>query len=97
MCLQAVRILREYELVDLLPTFVDMSEHDLDVEVRAASAAALATYIYMGEVEDISPQKLQKVEECLLRVIKGSDMPSIQRKALEALGSISHLRSRRPD
>jgi hypothetical protein len=43
---RAIHILREYELVDLLPTFVDMSEHDPDADVRAASAAALATYIY---------------------------------------------------
>ena len=83
---RAIQILREYELVDLLPTFVDMSEHDLDVEVRAASAAALATYIYMGEVEDISPQKLQKVEECLLRLISNADTTLIRRRALEALG-----------
>ena len=84
--LLAVRILREYELVDLLPIFVDMIEHDADAAVRSASASALAPYIYMGEVDELSPAKLHQVEECLLRVIKGSDIPSIQRKALEALG-----------
>jgi len=83
---RAIQILREYELVDLLPTFVDMSEHDPDAEVRAASAAALATYIYMGEVEDISPKKLQQVEECLLRLISSSDTTLVRRRAVEALG-----------
>jgi HEAT repeat protein len=83
---RAIHILREYELVDLLPTFVEMSENDPDAEVRAASAAALATYVYMGEVEDIAHQKLLNVEECLLRLISGSDTTLVRRRALEALG-----------
>ena len=83
---RAINILREYELVDLLPTFVDMSEHDPDAEVRASAAAALATYIYMGEVEDISPSKLKRVEEGLLGLISSSDTSLVRRRALEALG-----------
>ncbi len=84
--MRAIQILREYELVDLLPTFVQMCQHDLDTDVRAASAAALATYIYMGEVEDISPKKLQQVEECLLNLIAGTESTLVRRRALEALG-----------
>jgi HEAT repeat protein len=82
----AISILREYELVDLLPTFIHMADHDPDAEVRAAAAAALATYVYMGEVEDISPQKLERVEECLLKLATGSDTHLVRRRALEALG-----------
>ncbi len=84
--MRAIQILREYELVDLLPTLVEMTENDPDTDVRAASAAALATYIYMGEVEDISPKKLQQVEACLLRLIAGKDAIIVRRRALEALG-----------
>jgi HEAT repeat protein len=84
--MRAIQILREYELVDLLPTFVNLAEHDPDADVRAASAAALATYIYMGEVEDISPKKLKIVEECLLGLISSSDTTLVRRRALEALG-----------
>jgi HEAT repeat protein len=83
---RAISILREYELMDLLPTFVHMAEHDPDADVRAASAAALASYIYMGEVEDISPKKLWQVEECLLNLISGTDTTLVRRRALEALG-----------
>lgn len=82
----AIQILREYELVDLIATFVDMSEHDPDADVRAASATALATYIYMGEVDDIAPKKFQQVEECLLRLTSSSDTSLVRRKALESLG-----------
>jgi HEAT repeat protein len=83
---RAIQILREYELVDLLPTFVHMSEHDPDADVRAAAVAALATYIYLGEVEDIAPKKLHQVEECLLRLYLSSDTTLVRRRALEALG-----------
>jgi hypothetical protein len=88
---RAIQILREYELVDLLSTFIYMSEHDPDADVRAASAAALASYIYMGEVEDISPKKLKQVEECLLNLISGTDTTLVRRRALEALGFSSRL------
>jgi HEAT repeat protein len=84
---RAISILREYELVDLLPIFQDMAEHDSDTNVRAGAASALATYIYMGEVEDISPAKLKRVEECLLHLTTSSVEPIlVQRRALEALG-----------
>lgn len=83
---RAINILREYELVDLLPTFMHMAENDPDAEVRATAAAALSTYVYMGEVEDISPKKLHNVEECLLRLTSGSDTTLVRRQALEALG-----------
>jgi HEAT repeat protein len=83
---RAVQILGEYELVDLMPTFIRMAEHDPDADVRAASATALATFIYLGEVEDISPKKLLQVEECLLRLTNGSDTTLVRRRALEALG-----------
>lgn len=83
---RAIQILREYGLVDLLPTFVDMSMNDPDAEVRAASAEALATYIYMGEVEDIPPKKLKHVEECLLHLTSSADTSLVRRRALEALG-----------
>jgi HEAT repeat protein len=84
--MRAIQILREYELVDLLPTFVYMAEHDPDADVRAASVTALATFIYMGEVEDISSKKLKQVEECLLKLILGKDTTLVRRRALEALG-----------
>jgi HEAT repeat protein len=83
---RAIQILREYELVDLLPTLIHMAEHDVDADVRAAAAASLSTYVYMGEVEDISFKKLLEVEECLLRLTTGTEPKLVRRRALEALG-----------
>ena len=84
--IRAIRILNEYELVDLLPAFLDLSEHDPEVEVRAAATSALATYIYKGEVEEISPAKLKRVEQHLLGLIENDNNTLVRRRALEALG-----------
>jgi hypothetical protein len=84
--MRAIQILREYELIDLMPVYVHMSENDPDAEVSAASTAALATFIYLGEVEDIAPKKLKQVEEFLLRLYSSSDTTLVRRRALEALG-----------
>ncbi len=84
--LRAIRILREYEMVDLLPAFQAIAESDLDTDVRAEAAAALGIYIYMGEVEDISPAKLKRVEECLLSLLSNQEPVLVQRRALESMG-----------
>ena len=83
---RAIRILTEYELVDLLPTFVELSEYDPDLEVRSRATSALGAYIFMGEVEDISQAKLKRVEQCLLRLVSELQPALVRRKALEALG-----------
>jgi HEAT repeat protein len=84
--LRAIHILREYELVDLLTTFQAMAERDPDTDVRAEAVSALGVYIYMGEVEDISPAKLHRVEECLLSLLSNQEPVLVQRRALEAMG-----------
>jgi HEAT repeat protein len=83
---RAIRILREYELVDLLPTFQAMAEHDPDIDTQAEAAAALGMYVYMGEVEEISPSKLNRVEECLLSLLSSHAPGLVQRRALESMG-----------
>ncbi|MCU0484933.1 MAG: HEAT repeat domain-containing protein [Anaerolineales bacterium] len=82
----AVRTLAEYEAVDLLPDFLYLVEHDADEQVRAACASALGTFVYLGEIEELSKKKLQKTEEILLRVHRGTDTVLVRRRALEALG-----------
>jgi HEAT repeat protein len=85
----AIQILRVYETPNLIPTFLDMMETDSSVEVRAAAAAAMGGFVYMGEIEEISSGLLRRIEECLLRVTTGSDDKLVRRRALEALGHSS--------
>jgi HEAT repeat protein len=82
----AIQILRSYEMTDLIPIFLDMLEHDSSPEVRAAAASAMGGYVYMGEIEEIPARNMRRIENCLLRVITGTDEKLVRRRALEALG-----------
>lgn len=83
---RAISILREYELIDMIPVFINMAEHDPDPDVRANAASALASFIYLGEVEELTPSRLLRVEECLLRLVASEDTKLVHRRAVEALG-----------
>jgi HEAT repeat protein len=82
----AIRILRNYETPKLIPAFLIMIEKDSSPDVRAAAAAAMGQFVYMGEIDEISSGVLRRIEDCLLRVTTGSDDKLVRRRALEALG-----------
>ena len=82
----AIQTLREYEEPDLASIFLEMMVKDADTQVRAASASALGTFTYLGELEEISEQILREVEDGLLQATKGKDATLVRRRALEALG-----------
>jgi HEAT repeat protein len=81
----AVQILQNYEAQDLIPTFLTMMEDDNQVGVRAAVAAAMGSFVYLGEIEELPGKTLHGIEACLLRVMTGSDESLVRRRALEAL------------
>jgi hypothetical protein len=83
---RAISILREYELVDLLPTYIEIAQHDPDASVHANATAALSTYIYLGEIDELSQNKLKRVEEFLLQKTTSEDTKLVHRRAVEALG-----------
>lgn len=82
----ATRLLWECEEASLIPIFIRQMTEDSDEIVRAASATALGLFVYLGELEEISPKQLEQVENALLDVLKGSDQPIVRRRALESLG-----------
>ena len=82
----AIQILRDYEAQDLIPTFLAMMEDDSQAVVRAAASAALSSYVYLGEIEELPGKTLRIIEDRLLRVTTGSDESLVRRHALEALG-----------
>jgi HEAT repeat protein len=82
----AIRLLWEYEDQDLARMYLDMVELDNDPKVRAAAAAALGKFVYLGEVDEIPDELDREVEECLLRVTQGQDEDLVRRRALESLG-----------
>jgi HEAT repeat protein len=82
----SMRILWENEDSRLAPIFLNMMEKDADDVVRASAAAALGLFVYLGELEKISPLLLKKVEDRLLLVHKGTELALVRRRALESLG-----------
>ncbi len=82
----AIRILSNYEIPRLIPAFLILMEKDNSPDVRAAAAVAMGSFVYMGEIEEISHRILRRIDESLLRVTTGSDDKLVRRRALEALG-----------
>lgn len=86
----AIRLLWECADTDLVPIFIELLERDPDSQVRATAATALGQFIYMGEVDELSPALLRQVEEHLLQAIhEQNNEVQIRRCALEALGASS--------
>lgn len=86
----AIRLLWECTDTDLIPIFVNLLEQDPDSQVRATAATALGQFIYLGELEAISPMLLHQVEEHLLQTVnEQANEVQVRRRALEALGASS--------
>jgi HEAT repeat protein len=82
----AIRLLWEVDDHHLVPQLIHMLEKDSNHEVRAAAANALGRYVYLGELEEIPADTLQKAEDTLLSILTSQEHPLVRRKALESLG-----------
>jgi HEAT repeat protein len=85
----AIKILRTYELPNLIPVLLTMMVKDESPDVRAAAATGMGDFVYMGEIDEIPSKILRRIEDSLLRVINGSDKKNVRCRALEALGHSS--------
>lgn len=88
----AVQILWWFEPADLIPEFINLLENDPSEQVRAASASALGRFVYLGEVDDISEETQENIEDSLLGVIQSRETDLVKCHSLEAVGY-----SRRPE
>ena len=86
----ALRLLWECEDKRLIPTYLNMMEKDPNAMVRASAATALGLFVYLGEMEEIPAEMLEKIVDRLLQVEKGKDEPIVRRRALESLGYADH-------
>jgi HEAT repeat protein len=86
----AVRILADCELVEFIPVFLDMAEHDEAAPVRASAALALGPFVYMGEVDLLNVNTQRNLEDKLLAIVRGTDEPEVRMRALESLGYTSN-------
>ncbi len=83
---RAIQLLWETEDVKLAPRFIKIMENDPVERVRAAAAAVLGQFVYLGELDQIPATIHEKVEESLLEQFTKNEAKLIRRKALESLG-----------
>lgn len=84
--IRAMRLLVEYENVQVVPTYIEMLTNDSEIAVRAEAASMLGLFVQLGEFDDIPDELHHQIEDVLLEVLNGDDVPSVRRRALEALG-----------
>lgn len=82
----ALRSLQDYEVTDLIPTFLKVLGGDKDHEMRALAAAILGQYVYLGEIEEIPAEILETIEIGLLQAAENGKTALIRRRATESLG-----------
>lgn len=83
--LEAVRLLWEFEAMDLIPIFLHLLESDPEVDVRAAAATALGQFIYLAEIDKIPSASQFTLEDRLLQIISGDEAAEVRRHALESI------------
>lgn len=88
--LAAIELLELSEDYTVAITLIKLMKHDPDEKIRAEAAFSLGKYIYMGEVEDLSAEKYERILTALFVILRGSDAPAVRQKALESLGFSSH-------
>lgn len=82
----AVRLQAENPKESRARVFMRMAEKDSDEFVRAAAVASLGQYVYLGELDKISPETLHLVEDKLFSIVNGRDTDLVRRRALESVG-----------
>jgi HEAT repeat protein len=89
--IRAIRLLHECEDTKLASTFLDLLKNDPDLHVRVETANALALFVDLGELEEISESIYHRIEDTLLAVANGDDDARVRRAALESLGYSARL------
>jgi len=84
--LVALHALQDYEVTDLIPSFLKILSSDKDHEMRALAAGILGQYVYLGEVEEIPADILESVVIGLLQAAENGKTPLIRQRAIESLG-----------
>jgi HEAT repeat protein len=87
----ATRAIEVFDTDDLIPFFLSVLDEEDCVDVRAVTASVLGKYIYRGELDKVSPEIKQDIEDKLLGILEGNQPLEIQRRALEAISYSSRL------
>jgi HEAT repeat protein len=86
----AIRLLWQSEDEKLAHKLLARLEEDPESIVRAAAATGLGTFVYQGEMEEISEETFKTILDVLIKTHTGNDDRLVRRRALESLGFASH-------
>lgn len=81
----ATRAIEVFDTDDLIPFFISVLDKEESNDVRAVTASVLGKYIYRGELDKISQEDKNNIENKLLYILESDQPSSIQRCALEAI------------
>ena len=71
---------------DLVGMFTHMLQHDSSIDVRAAAAAALGSFVLEGELDELDASLAMRAEESLLAILNNDAEPlEVQCRALESI------------
>ena len=86
----AINGLWENENPDLIEPFLHLLHTDETAQVRAAAASALGRFLYMSEIEELDPSRVEPIKGALLGTIyqAGEDI-DVRRRAVEAIAFLS--------
>ena len=82
----AIRTLSDYEERDLIQVLLELLQPEEDEEVQAEAASSLGRFVYLGEIEELRPEVLRRIEDNLLNATMQSKSDLVRRRALESLG-----------
>jgi hypothetical protein len=82
----AIHSLWDYEQRDLADIYLRLLDEDESVDVRAAAAAALGKFVYLGEIEELPLEMFKQIEDRLLAKMRSDDSTRVRQCSLEALG-----------
>jgi HEAT repeat protein len=82
----SIRLFAESERGADAALLAGILESDPDLDPRVQAARTLGTFVQLGELEELDPQVLARIEDGLLRTVQGSEPAELGRAALESLG-----------
>jgi HEAT repeat protein len=88
--LVGVQLLQSSEDYRMAIALIKLMKNDPEENIRAEAAFALGKFIYMGEVEGLSPEKYERILTALFILLRGQDTALVRQKALEAISYSSH-------
>lgn len=86
----AIDNLWECEDSKLIPDLLQALVHDQDEQVRASAATALGRFVLMGQMEQISPSSLARIEKLLFQTHAEDQSNPVHLATLESIGFSSH-------